>query len=56
MRGEIFITEDQNKDERVMRKRVLSTINAPCVNCHLQDICRPDGFVNPKGCIYLVKW
>jgi hypothetical protein len=39
-----------------MKKRILKTLASPCIECHLKDICRPDGIVNPKMCPYLLKW
>lgn len=50
------MSEGQNDDERILRKRTLNTISLPCVECHLSDICRPDGVVNPKNCPYLLNW
>ncbi len=56
LRGEIFVSEGQNDDERILRKRTMEVVSLPCVECHLSDICRPDGVVNPKNCPYLLNW
>lgn len=56
LRGEIYVSQGQNDDERILRKRTLKVISAPCIECHLSDICKPDGVVNPKTCPYLFNW